>query len=87
MKIQRISEVKKVFGYRSNTTIYSLINEGLFSRPVPIHRRSVGWPESEVQTICAARISGKHDDEIRGLVDQLHAKRLAALEKLVGSEE
>lgn len=80
MKLIRISEVKTVFGYRSNSSIYGLINEGLFPRPVPIQKRSVGWPESEVDTVCAARVAGKCDAEIRVLVAKLHATRLNALE-------
>jgi prophage regulatory protein len=30
------------------TTIYSLIKEGEFPRPVPIGGRAVGWVENEV---------------------------------------
>lgn len=73
-----------MFGYRSNTTIYSLIREGLFSRPVLIQKRSVGWPDNEVETICAARVAGKSDDELRELVQQLHSKRINAMDLLGG---
>jgi prophage regulatory protein len=35
----------------------------------------VGWPDYEVRALNAARIAGKTGDEIRELVDRLHAKR------------
>ena len=81
MKLLRISQVKAVFGYKSNTSIYGLIHQGLFPRPVPIQKRSVGWPESEVTAICKARIAERTDEQIRSLVRQLHNDRgLLALE-------
>lgn len=46
-----------------------------FTKPVPIGERAVGWPDSEVQAINAARIAGKSESEIRELVSRLHAKR------------
>ena len=48
---------------------------GLFTKPVPIGQRSVGWPDYEVVAINAARIAGKSEAEIRELVNRLHAKR------------
>ena len=44
--------------------------------------RSVGWPDKEVNAICAARIAGKTEDEIRELVIALHKRRVSALEAL-----
>jgi prophage regulatory protein len=35
----------------------------------------VGWPDDEVRALCAARIAGMDDDEIRVLVNRLQAKR------------
>lgn len=82
MSILRMPAVKAETGQRSHASIYNAINDGLFTKPVKIGQRSVGWPDYEVQAICAARIAGKSDDEIRELVASLHAKRadrLAAL--------
>jgi prophage regulatory protein len=42
---------------------------------VAIGQRSVGWPDDEVRALCAARIAGKTEGEIRELVSRLHAKR------------
>lgn len=80
MAIWRIEACKAESGYRSNASIYNLIREGLWTRPVPIGQRSVGWPSDEVAAINAARIAGKSDTEIRELVKRLHAKRVELAE-------
>ncbi len=79
MAIWRIESCKTEAGYRSNASIYNLIREGLWTKPVSIGQRSVGWPDDEVRALCAARIAGKTDDEIRELVSRLHAKRTELL--------
>ncbi|MEJ8821516.1 AlpA family phage regulatory protein [Variovorax humicola] len=67
--------VKAETGHRSHASIYNAIRAGLFTKPVQIGERSVGWPSHEVRAINAARIAGKSDDDIRDLVNRLHAKR------------
>lgn len=82
MAIVRLPAVKAETGWRSHASIYNAINAGLFTKPVNIGQRSVGWPDDEVKALCAARIAGLSDDEIRELVNTLHSKRgerLAAL--------
>lgn len=54
---------------------YEDIRQGLFTHPVPIGARAVGWPEHEVASLNAARISGMSDGEIRELVTRLEAAR------------
>jgi prophage regulatory protein len=76
MSILRLPAVLAVTGHRSHNSIYSAIRAGLFTRQVQIGQRSVGWPALEVEAINAARIAGKNDDEIRSLVNKLHAQRL-----------
>lgn len=63
---------------RSRSAHYLDIQNGLFTRPVAIGARSVGWPASEVGALNAARIAGKSDAEIRGLVTKLEVARKAA---------
>lgn len=75
MAIWRIEACKAEAGYRSNASVYNNIRAGLWTDPVKIGERSSGWPDSEVKAICAARIAGQSDDEIRELVKRLHAKR------------
>jgi prophage regulatory protein len=73
--IVRMPAVKAKTGHASHTSIYSAIRIGLFTKPVSIGARSVGWPDDEIDAINAARIAGKSEEEIRALVDRLHAKR------------
>jgi prophage regulatory protein len=76
MSILRMPAVKAETGHRSHASIYNAIKNGLFTTGVPIGQRSVGWPDSEVKAINAARIAGQSDAEIKELVKRLHAKRM-----------
>ena len=75
MSIWRMPTIKAETGHRSHASIYTAIKEGLFTKPVSIGQRAVGWPSTEVNAINAARIAGKSDAEIRELVVLLHEKR------------
>ena len=75
MSILRMPAVKAETGHRSHASIYTAIKAGLFTLPVQIGQRSVGWPSDEVKAINAARIAGQTEAEIRELVTRLHAKR------------
>ena len=76
MSILRMPAVKAEIGHRSHASIYNAIKAGLFTKPVKIGQRSVGWVMTEVQAINTARIAGKSETEIRELMTRLHAKRL-----------
>jgi prophage regulatory protein len=78
MKILRMTEVKIETGHRSHASIYTAVKNGLFTKPISIGARAVGWPESEVQSINHARIAGFSEGEIKQLVETLHKKRLNA---------
>lgn len=75
MSILRMPAVKLETGHSFHASIYTAIKAGLFTQPVQIGQRSVGWPDTEVLAINAARIAGKSETEIRELVNQLHAMR------------
>ena len=79
MSILRIQETKAEFGYPSHASVYNNVRLGLCTTGVKIGQRSVGWPSQEIAAINHARIAGKSDDEIRQLVNRLHAKRLEPL--------
>ena len=83
MAILRLPAVKAKSGWRSHASIYNAINAGLFTKPVNIGQRSVGWPDDEVKALCAARIAGLSDDQIRELVNTLHSKRAERLAALM----
>ncbi len=72
--ILRLPEVLKIRG-RSRSAHYKDIQDGLFPSPIKIGSRASGWTDQETDTINAARIAGKTDDEIRALVVKLEAAR------------
>ena len=78
MAILRMQSVKTEIGHSSHASIYNAIHAGLFTEPVRIGERSVGWPSQEVAAINAARIAGQTDEQIRDLVNRLHTARCAA---------
>jgi prophage regulatory protein len=75
--ILRLPAVKSQSGL-SRSTVYLRISQGLWTKPISLGARAVGWPSSEVTAINAARIAGKSDEEIRALVLKLEAARKAA---------
>lgn len=76
-KILRLPAVKSESGL-SRSTIYLRISQGLWTKPISLGARAVGWPSSEVAAINTARIAGKTDKEIRALVVKLEAARKSA---------
>lgn len=76
--ILRLPEVLKRRG-RSRSAHYKDIQDGLFPPPIKIGSRAAGWTDQETDTINAARIAGKSDDEIRELVFKLLAARKTAV--------
>lgn len=72
--IVRIANVLSSNGL-SRSTIYSHISNGLWTKPVSLGVRAVGWPVNEVAALNNARIAGKTDAEIRTLVTELEAAR------------
>jgi prophage regulatory protein len=56
-------------------SFYKKIAAGLLTRPIKTGARSCVVPFREVDAINAARIRGADENEIKALVDQLHADR------------
>ena len=75
--ILRRRSVESLSGY-PRSTLYLRISQGLWTRPVKLGPRAVGWPADEVSAIIAARIAGQSDAEIRALVERLEAGRKAS---------
>jgi prophage regulatory protein len=75
--ILRLPAVLKARG-RSKPSHYEDIQNGLFTHPILVGGRSVGWPEAEVRAINHARIAGRTEDEIRDLVVRLETMRKSA---------
>ena len=72
--ILRLPEVLRRRG-RSRSAHYLDIQQGLFTQPVAIGARAVGWPDHEVDALNAARLAGQGDNEIRALVVRLQSFR------------
>lgn len=60
---------------RSKSSQYSDIKNGLLTQPVRVGGRSVAWPRHEINTLNAARLAGKSDEQIRQIVEALHIAR------------
>ncbi|MFT6491362.1 MAG: prophage regulatory protein [Porticoccus sp.] len=80
--ILRLPAVKQQSGL-SRSTLYLRISEGLWTKPISLGGRSVGWPASEIETLNAARIAGKADDDIRQLVLALEKEREESYRQLL----
>lgn len=72
--ILRLPAVKDSTGL-SRSTLYLRIANGVFTHPVSLGGRAVGWPAHEVAALNAAWIAGKLEGEIRELVTKLEAAR------------
>jgi prophage regulatory protein len=65
-------------GY-SSSSLYNRINEGVFCPPIALGPRGVAFVESEVQTVLAAMVAGKTQDELQSLVQSLIKQRSQAV--------
>ena len=75
--ILRLPSVKSESGL-SRSTLYLRISQGLWTKPISLGGRSVGWPASEISALNTARIAGKSDIQIRELVQLLEIARKQA---------
>jgi prophage regulatory protein len=76
--ILRLPAVTHQSGH-SRSTLYLRISQGLWTKPVSLGGRSVGWPATEIDALNAARIAGKTDEEVKALVKALETKRRSAI--------
>lgn len=78
MQILRIESVQERAGHKSKSTVYNDVRSGQFTCPVKIGKRSVGWPDFEVEAICRARVAGWSKEQICTLVNHLHESRFTS---------
>lgn len=57
---------------------YERIQQGLLPRPVKVGERASALPDFEVEAVIRAQIAGIGNDELRKLVERLHAARKGA---------
>lgn len=75
----RLNQVLKTRG-RKRSAHLADVRAGLWTEPVKIGARAVAWPEHENERLKAAQLAGASQDEMRELVKQLHAERIASHE-------
>ncbi len=74
LSLERLPQVSERSG-RAPSTVRDDIRKKLFTQPVKLGPRASGWPAHETDQIIAARIAGQTNDQIRDLVEKLHAAR------------
>jgi prophage regulatory protein len=79
--ILRLPAVKAESG-ASRSTIYLRIKQGLWTKPVKLGLRAIGWPSNEVTALLQARIAGFDDQSIRALVVKLEEARASAFKNI-----
>ncbi len=60
--------------------------KGLLPRGIKVSERSAALLDSEIEAINTARAAGTSDDDLKKLVDRLHARRKAAAVELLGRD-
>ena len=76
----RMDEIMRIGGFKTKQTVYNWIKDGIWPRQIKWGARAVRWPSNEVYSVCRARNAGKSTEEIRALVQQLHAARTTGAE-------
>lgn len=76
--ILRLPAVKASTGL-SRSTLYLRIADGVFTHPVSLGARAVGWPSHEVTAINTARIAGRTEAQMRDLIRELETARKAVV--------
>ncbi len=74
LRIERKQDVLDKMRF-SRSTLYLRIQQGLFVPPISLGSRAVGWLEHETDLVLSGLISGKNEDEIRAIVQELIADR------------
>ncbi|MFH7564524.1 helix-turn-helix transcriptional regulator [Oceanimonas smirnovii] len=59
----------------SRSSLYNRIKDGLITPPINIGTTAVRWPDSEIDTLVAAMITGKTKAELQRLVNDLTIQR------------
>jgi len=74
-KMCRLSLVTELMGL-CRSSIYRLIKDRLFPRPVKIGTRASRWPSNEIEAILAAHAAGMSDEKIKNLVQHIENSRV-----------
>lgn len=69
---------------QSPTTLWRQVKEGVFTPPIRVGGRSVGYIQEEVQAILSARSIGVQEEGLKQLVKTLIERRKERASKLFG---
>ena len=83
IKILRLPAALERLGM-GETSYRTAMADGLMPKLIPLGTRAVGIPEHELNQVIRARIAALPDDEIRKLVERIHADRARAAAELIG---
>jgi prophage regulatory protein len=75
MKLIRLPDVKEKFGFRSDSSVFAGIKDGILPPGIAISAKSKAWPDFEIDEILVARIAGKTDIDIKQIVTTQIEKR------------
>lgn len=83
IKILRLPAALERLGM-GETSYRTAMADGLLPKLITLGVRAVGIPEHELNQVIRARIAGLPDDEIRKLVEHIHAERARAAAEMIG---
>lgn len=83
IKILRLPAALERLGM-GETSYRTAMADGLVPKLITMGARNVGLPEHELNQVIRARIAGLPDDEIRKLVERIHAERARTAAELIG---
>lgn len=73
-RLIRLKEVLNITAI-SSSSHYLAITNGLMVKPIPLGAKSSAYPLHEIESIIAAKISGRSTNEIKELVSNLMEQR------------
>lgn len=73
-QLLKVDDVARAFNI-TRTTIYKMIADETFPRPIKLGKRSSRWTVNDVQRIYDARCTGAAPAEVREIVAKIHAER------------
>lgn len=83
IKILRLPAALERLGM-GETSYRTAMADGLLPKLITLGARAVGIPEHELNQVIRARIAGLPDDEIRKLVERIHADRARIAAEMIG---
>ncbi len=78
----RPADLLSLLSYKSQTTLWALVRSKELPEPIKIGGRAVAWHAHEIEAVVAARAAGLNAQEIKTLIQDIHAARQAAWQRV-----